>query len=83
MSEFKPFEQWAQRKSSPAWLVGAARSAFSWAIGKELSEADFDAALKTAAGGSSGDGNPFDVDPEEEAPSQSEATPSERRKRRK
>lgn len=41
----KTFEQWAEEKKTADWLAAATKAAKGWAIGKELEEADFDAAV--------------------------------------
>lgn len=48
MDDRKPFEQWASEKKTPAWLAAAARAMRGWAIGREVTEEDFDAALTDA-----------------------------------
>lgn len=63
MSERKPYEQWAAEKKTPDWLVGAAKCVFNWAQGRELTAKEYDAAVSTAAGAASSDGDPFDVKP--------------------
>jgi len=47
--EFKTVEQWASEKSTPDWLFAAAKVGNRWPIGRELSEAEYDAAIKRAA----------------------------------
>jgi hypothetical protein len=42
----KPIEIWAEEKGTPAWLVAAARVHENWPMGRELTEAEFEAALK-------------------------------------
>lgn len=44
----KPFEEWVAEKKPAAWLAAAGRAHRGWAIGREVTEADFDAALKDA-----------------------------------
>lgn len=46
MDNHKTLEQWAEVKNSPAWLVAATKAANGWPVGKELSEAEFDAELE-------------------------------------
>jgi hypothetical protein len=43
--EKKTVESWAAQKATPPWLFAAARAHERWAIGAELTEAEFDAAL--------------------------------------
>jgi hypothetical protein len=41
----KPYAQWAmEKKTSPWWVAGAAMHA-GWALGREVNEADYDAAI--------------------------------------
>lgn len=51
-STAKTFEQHAEEAKTPDWLVASTRAYHGWAIGKELSRADFDAAVDEAAGAS-------------------------------
>ena len=44
----KPYEEWVALKQPAAWLAAAGRALRGWAIGKEVTEADFDAALHDA-----------------------------------
>lgn len=43
-------EHWAAAKRPPRRLLAAARAGNRWAVGFELTETDFDAALTRAAG---------------------------------
>ncbi len=43
--EKKTVENWAAQKATPLWLFAAAQAHERWAIGAELTEAEFDAAL--------------------------------------
>jgi hypothetical protein len=45
----KPVETWAEEKRTPAWLLAAARVHENWPVGRELTEAEFDTALKRVA----------------------------------
>lgn len=46
----KTVEQWKIEKKTKAWLFAATKFRLSWGVGKELSEADYDAAMKATAG---------------------------------
>ena len=46
--ERKPWETWATAKKLAAWQLAAARYHARWPVGQEVSEAVFDAAVKTA-----------------------------------
>lgn len=48
MSERKTFETWAAEKRPAAWLTAAARAMRGWAIGREVTEAEFDDAIHAA-----------------------------------
>jgi hypothetical protein len=48
MDSRKAFEEWAKDKQSDVALVAAARAAFKWPVGKELTEQEFDEALDRA-----------------------------------
>lgn len=48
-AERRPFEAWVEEKRPAAWLAAAARAMRGWPIGREVTEAEFDAAI-TAAG---------------------------------
>jgi hypothetical protein len=48
-AERRPFEQWAVEKKTPDWLLEGTRLSMGWAIGREVYEADFDAAVDRAA----------------------------------
>lgn len=50
MDEMKTYEQWTEAKSPPRWLAAAARALRGWAVGKEVTEAEFDSAVQAAAG---------------------------------
>ena len=44
----QPYEQWAEQKhTAPWWVAGAAMHA-GWAIGREVTEAEYDAAVSAA-----------------------------------
>jgi hypothetical protein len=43
-----PFEQWAAKKKTVAWLLAAAKALESWPIGREITEAQFDDAVLRA-----------------------------------
>lgn len=49
MDELKPFETWAAEKKTPDWLLAAAAASHQWPIGREMTEAQFDAAVEAAA----------------------------------
>lgn len=40
-------EQWAKAKKTPPWAIAGAKVANGWGIGQVLTEAEFDAGLKT------------------------------------
>ena len=42
-------EQLQQRLSTPAWLFAAAQAKFRWAVGQELTEEEYRAAVEAAA----------------------------------
>jgi hypothetical protein len=44
----RPFETWVAEKKPAAWLAAAARAMQGWAIGREVTEPEFDDALKAA-----------------------------------
>jgi hypothetical protein len=44
----KPFEQWAKAKRTEAWWVAGAAMHAGWAVGREVTEADYDAAVDAA-----------------------------------
>jgi hypothetical protein len=44
----QPFEAWAKAKKTPLVWVNAARAAGAWAIGRELTEQAYDAAINAA-----------------------------------
>lgn len=43
-------ETWAAKKGTPAWLFSAARTFHGWPQGRELTEAEFDAAVSSTQG---------------------------------
>ena len=45
MPELKTVEVWAQSKAIDALWFAMAKAYFRWPVGRELSEADFDAAI--------------------------------------
>ncbi len=45
----KTAEQWADAKQTPAWLFKATRVGLRWPIGREMTEADYDAGVTWAA----------------------------------
>lgn len=45
----KRVEEWAQAKSTIDWQFAAAQAGHRWAIGTELTEAEYDAAIQRAA----------------------------------
>jgi hypothetical protein len=47
--ERRPFEAWAAEKKPAPWQAAAARAMRGWAIGREITESEFDDAI-TAAG---------------------------------
>jgi hypothetical protein len=44
----RPFEEWVAEKKPAAWLAAAARAMQGWAIGQEITEAQFTDALRDA-----------------------------------
>lgn len=44
----RAFEDWARAKKTAAWEVAAAKAMHRWPVGKEMSEADYDKAIKDA-----------------------------------
>jgi ferric-dicitrate binding protein FerR (iron transport regulator) len=50
----KPFEEWAKGKGTDVAMLAAAIAMHGWAQGKEVSEADFDAAVGKASSASMG-----------------------------
>lgn len=44
----RAIEAWAEEKRAEAWRLAAARAMRGWAIGRELTEQEFDAAMKAA-----------------------------------
>jgi len=44
----QPFEAWAKAKRTERWWVASAAMHAGWAIGREVREADFDAAVRAA-----------------------------------
>lgn len=49
MDELKSIEQWAEEKKTPKWLFAAAKAITpSWGVGREVTEADFDAVVDRA-----------------------------------
>ena len=44
----QPFEAWVAAKQPEAWRAAAARAMRAWAIGREVTEAEFDQALADA-----------------------------------
>ena len=44
----RPFEEWARLKATPGWTLNAARVAWRWAIGRELTEREYDDGIHRA-----------------------------------
>jgi hypothetical protein len=44
----RAFETWVDEKKPAAWLAAAARAMRGWAIGREVTETEFDTALADA-----------------------------------
>ena len=44
----KPVEEHAKAKNTPAWLFAGAKAGEGWALGRELTEAEYDAAIERA-----------------------------------
>jgi hypothetical protein len=44
----RPFETWATEKQPAPWQAAAARTMRGWVIGREVTEAEFDDAIKAA-----------------------------------
>lgn len=47
--ERKPYAQWGADKSTPAWLIDAARHGRGWPLGQEVTEDEFNQAVYDAA----------------------------------
>jgi hypothetical protein len=47
-TERRPFEAWVAEKKPAPWQSNAARAMRGWAIGREVTEAEFDDAVKAA-----------------------------------
>lgn len=45
-----PVEEWAARKGTPTWLLAAARVKAGWALGQEVTEEEYDRAVRLAEG---------------------------------
>lgn len=48
MDELKPFEQWAEAKKTPDWLLAATKASADWPMGREVTETEFDEAVDRA-----------------------------------
>ncbi len=46
--ERRPFEAWVEAKRPELWRAAAARAMRGWAIGREVTEVEFDESLKAA-----------------------------------
>lgn len=57
--EKKLVETWAEEKGTPVWVVAALRAYFRWALGREVTEAEFDAGAEQMANAKMTSGNPF------------------------
>lgn len=44
----RPFEAWAADKKPAAWQAAAARAMRGWAIGREVTEQEFDDSIQAA-----------------------------------
>jgi hypothetical protein len=44
----KPFEEWAKLKNTHPWVVAAAKMAWRWGGGRELTEKQYDAGIHRA-----------------------------------
>lgn len=44
--ELRPFEQFAAEKGTPAWQLAGAAAHEGWPAGREVTEAQFDAAVE-------------------------------------
>ncbi len=44
----RPHEEWAARRGTPAWLLAAARAKAGWALGREVTEEEYDRAVEAA-----------------------------------
>ncbi len=45
----RPFEEWVKEKQPAAWLAAAARTMRGWAIGREVTEQEFNEAIRAAS----------------------------------
>lgn len=45
----KPIEEWAREKGTAAWLFAGAKAGEGWAVGAELTESEYTAAIAKAA----------------------------------
>lgn len=55
----KTAEDWAKEKQTADWQFGAAKAMQRWGTGKELSEAEYQAAIEEAGNAKMTAGNPF------------------------
>lgn len=46
----RPVEDWRIEKGTPDWLFAAAKLGMRWAIGQQVTEADYDAAIARVRG---------------------------------
>lgn len=46
--EKKSAELWAKEKNTPNWLFAGTKALHAWPVGKELTAADYDAAISAA-----------------------------------
>jgi hypothetical protein len=44
----RSYEDWATDKIPEAWALAAAKTLMSWPVGREVTEAEFDEAIRTA-----------------------------------
>jgi hypothetical protein len=66
-------EDWAKLKNTPDWMMAAVRTRQRWGIGKEVDEADFDAAVTGVLAIKIGYAPPAPSPSKEDAPRQTAA----------
>lgn len=43
-----PAEEWSRRKGTPAWAFAAAKTKAGWALGQEVTEEEYERAVRAA-----------------------------------
>jgi hypothetical protein len=46
----RPYDEWARAKATERWWIAAAAMHARWALGREVNEAEYDAAVRAAKG---------------------------------